>query len=83
MHQGDRWLIAGKDVNKIDQNNTRYVIEVIEVGKAVDSRNHLELAQALKLEGNAFIKQKDNAKAAAKYQQAYDLVVNDPTNKAY
>ena len=44
MHQGDRWLIAGKNVNKIDQNNTRYVIEVLEVGKAVDARSHLELA---------------------------------------
>ena len=68
MRQGDRWSIAGKNLNKIDQDNTKYAIEVIEVGKAVDSRNHLELAQALKLEGNAFIKQKDNAKAAAKYQ---------------
>jgi hypothetical protein len=34
----------------------------------VDSRSHLELAEALKLEGNGFIKQKDNTKAAAKYQ---------------
>lgn len=37
----------------------------------------------MKLDGNAFIKQKENRKAADKYQEAYNLVVNDPTTKAY
>lgn len=49
----------------------------------MDSKDHLEAADALKLEGNAFIKQKENAKAAEKYQEAYNLVVNDPTTKAH
>ena len=49
----------------------------------MDSKDHLEAADALKLEGNAFIKQKENAKAAEKYQEAYNLVVNDPITKAH
>lgn len=58
------------------------MIEVVQVGDVVDGRSHLEKAEGLKGEGNTAIKAKDNAKAIEKYQQAYNLVLNDPTPAA-
>jgi hypothetical protein len=66
----------------VDSEGAKYEIEVVEVGHVVDGRNHLEKAEALKGEGNAHIKAKDNVKAIEKYQQAYNLVLNDPTPAA-
>ncbi len=58
------------------------MIEVVQVGDVVDGRSHLEKAEGLKGKGNTAIKAKDNAKAIEKYQQAYNLVLNDPTPAA-
>lgn len=51
------------------------------MGAEVDAREGIDLAEALKAEGNGFIKSKEYAKAVEKYKQAYDLVVNHPEPK--
>jgi hypothetical protein len=40
---------------------------VTEVGKVVDGRSHLEIADQLKAVGNGFIKARENTKAAVSY----------------
>lgn len=52
------------------------------MGKISDTRTHFEIADALKTEGNGFIKTKEYAKAISSYTQAYNLVVNDFSAKA-
>jgi tetratricopeptide (TPR) repeat protein len=42
----------------------------------------VEKAEALKADGNGFIKSKDYAKAVRNYTEAYNLIINDPSEKS-